>query len=69
MKEIEFKIFLLDLFEYKKTGNQILKEALDQGKNEGLRPQIYTHPLGTFGHSAGTTFRYVGFSRWSSFYW
>ncbi len=44
-----------NLFEYKKTGNQILKEALEQGKNEGLRPQIYTHPLGTFGHSAGTT--------------
>ena len=44
-----------NLFEYKKTGNQILKEALDQGKKEGLRPQIYTHPLGTFGHSAGTT--------------
>ena len=44
-----------DLFEHKKTGNQILKEALEQGRNEGLRPQIYTHPLGTFGHSAGTT--------------
>ena len=44
-----------DLFEYKKTGNQILKESLEQGKSEGLRPQIYTHPLGTFGHSAGTT--------------
>jgi len=44
-----------DLFEYKKTGNQILKEALEQGRNEGFRPQIYTHPLGTFGHSAGTT--------------
>jgi len=44
-----------DLFEHKKTGNQILKEALDQGRNEGFRPQIYTHPLGTFGHSAGTT--------------
>ena len=44
-----------DLFEHKKTGNQILKEALEQGRNEGFRPQIYTHPLGTFGHSAGTT--------------
>ena len=44
-----------DLFEHKKTGNQILKEALEQGRNEGYRPQIYTHPLGTFGHSAGTT--------------
>ena len=44
-----------DLFEHKKTGNQILREALEQGRNEGYRPQIYTHPLGTFGHSAGTT--------------
>jgi hypothetical protein len=44
-----------DLFEYKKTGNQILKEALEKGRNEGFRPQIYTHPLGTFGHSSGTT--------------
>jgi len=44
-----------DLFEHKKTGNQILKEALEQGRNEGYRPQIYTHPLGTYGHSAGTT--------------
>tara|TARA_Y100000768_G_scaffold292102_1_gene226052 strand:- start:1921 stop:3252 length:1332 start_codon:yes stop_codon:yes gene_type:complete len=44
-----------DLFEHKKTGNQILEEALEQGRKEGYRPQIYTHPLGTFGHSAGTT--------------
>ena len=38
-----------------KTGNEILATSLTQGKNEGLRPSIYTHPLGTFGHSAGTT--------------
>ena len=44
-----------ELFAYKKTGNQILKEALEKGRSEGFRPQIYTHPLGTFGHSAGTT--------------
>jgi len=44
-----------DNFGYKKTGNQILKESLEQAKSEGLDPQIYTHPLGTFGHSAGTT--------------
>ena len=37
------------------TGNQILKKSLDQGMAEGLRPSIYTHPLGTYGHSAGTT--------------
>ena len=37
------------------TGNEILKRSLEQGKAEGLRPSIYTHPLGTYGHSAGTT--------------
>ncbi|MDB9778954.1 aminopeptidase P family protein [Flavobacteriaceae bacterium] len=37
------------------SGNVILKKSLEQGRSEGLRPQIYTHPLGTYGHSAGTT--------------
>ena len=30
--------------------------AIDASKAAGLRPQIYTHPLGLYGHSAGTTF-------------
>ena len=38
-----------------KTGNQILSESLSQAKEEGLKPSIYTHPLGKYGHSAGTT--------------
>lgn len=38
-----------------RTGNEILLSSLKQGKEEGLRPSIYTHPLGTYGHSAGTT--------------
>ena len=42
-------------FEIGITGNQILKRSLQQGFAEGLRPSIYTHPLGTYGHSAGTT--------------
>lgn len=42
-------------FETGKTGNQILSESLAQGKSEDLRPSIYTHPLGTYGHSSGTT--------------
>lgn len=37
------------------VGNAILLNALEQGKAEGLRPAIYTHPLGSYGHSAGTT--------------
>ncbi|MCW9037623.1 MULTISPECIES: M24 family metallopeptidase [Altibacter] len=43
-------------FEEGKTGNEILLTSLSQGREEGLEPSIYTHPLGTYGHSAGTTF-------------
>jgi len=42
-------------FELNKTGNEILLNSLKIAKEKGLDPQIYTHPLGTFGHSAGTT--------------
>ena len=44
-----------DQFELYKTGNEILKTSLNLAIKEGLNPQIYTHPLGTFGHSAGST--------------
>ena len=37
------------------TGNQILAAALKKAKDEGLKPSIYTHPLGTHGHAAGPT--------------
>ena len=43
-------------FKKGRTGNITLKMAIEESKNEGLRPQIYTHPLGLYGHSAGTTF-------------
>lgn len=39
-----------------RTGNEILLKSLSEAKAEGLKPSIYTHPLGTYGHSAGTTF-------------
>ncbi|PRX55165.1 M24 family metallopeptidase [Flagellimonas meridianipacifica] len=38
-----------------RTGNEILTKSLEDGRAAGLRPAIYTHPLGTYGHSAGTT--------------
>lgn len=37
------------------TGNEILLASLNEGRSEGHRPAIYTHPLGSYGHSAGTT--------------
>ena len=43
-------------FEEGRTGNETLLMSLEEAKKEGLRPSIYTHPLGTYGHSAGTTF-------------
>ena len=43
-------------FKRGRTGNETLAIALQKGKAAGYRPQIYTHPLGAYGHSAGTTF-------------
>jgi Xaa-Pro aminopeptidase len=38
-----------------RTGNEILAQALKEAREEGLRPSIYTHPIGFHGHAAGTT--------------
>jgi len=38
-----------------RTGNDILKAALEGAKREGIRPSIYTHPIGFHGHAAGPT--------------
>ncbi len=37
------------------SGNEILKNSLDQAKKEGLNASIYTHPIGFHGHAAGPT--------------
>jgi hypothetical protein len=37
------------------TGNQVLRAALAQAEAEGLKPSIYTHPIGYHGHAAGPT--------------
>ncbi|GGG57998.1 Xaa-Pro aminopeptidase [Bizionia arctica] len=38
-----------------RTGNEVLAMSLAQGREEGMRPAIYSHPLGNYGHSSGTT--------------
>ena len=55
MRLIVFEDIFTNNFALGVTGNEILRKSLKQGKAEGLRPSIYTHPLGTYGHSAGTT--------------
>jgi len=38
-----------------RSGNDILAKSLSESKAAGFKPSIYTHPLGMYGHSAGTT--------------
>ena len=37
-----------------RTGNEILAAILERGRAEGLRPTIYSHPVGPYGHGSGT---------------
>ncbi len=36
-----------------RSGNEVLSAALERAKGEGIRAQIYSHPLGVHGHAAG----------------
>ena len=45
---------LLSEFREGRTGNEVLSAALAKAKSDGLKPSIYTHPLGVHGHAAGT---------------
>ncbi|GGF66858.1 M24 family metallopeptidase [Alteromonas lipolytica] len=38
-----------------RTGNEVLAASLQKARDAGLKPTIYTHPLGFHGHAAGTT--------------
>lgn len=38
-----------------RSGNEILRLSREQAQQEGIRPCIYTHPIGYHGHGAGPT--------------
>lgn len=42
-------------FQEGRTGNEVLKMSREQAIEEGIKPSIYTHPIGFHGHAAGTT--------------
>lgn len=42
-------------FKVGRTGNHVLKKSREAAKEEGINPAIYTHPIGYYGHAAGTT--------------
>jgi len=44
----------LSEFKEGRTGNEITFATLNRAKAEGLRPMIYTHPIGFHQHSGGT---------------
>ncbi|MEQ9442260.1 MAG: M24 family metallopeptidase [Cyclobacteriaceae bacterium] len=46
---------LTDNFQVDRTGNEILKAALEEAQAEGIKPTIYTHPIGYYGHGSGPT--------------
>ncbi|MBQ4254336.1 MAG: M24 family metallopeptidase [Erysipelotrichaceae bacterium] len=52
-ENMKFHQIVMETFEQGKTGNQVLKEALEKGRAAGYKPILYTHPLGYFGHGPG----------------
>lgn len=42
-------------FKIGRTGNEILAMSRKAAIKEGIKPSIYTHPIGYYGHGAGTT--------------
>ncbi|MBR0136994.1 MAG: M24 family metallopeptidase, partial [Erysipelotrichaceae bacterium] len=52
-ENMKFHQIVIETFENGKTGNQVLKEALEKGRQAGYKPILYTHPLGYFGHGPG----------------
>ena len=44
---------LMGEFRADRTGNEVQAAALAKGRAEGLKPRVYTHPIGLHGHGAG----------------
>ena len=46
---------LTSQFKTGRSGNEILKASRELAMKEGIKPNIYSHPLGLHGHAAGPT--------------
>ena len=51
----KFQDIVLSNFKEGRSGNEILKLSLEEGRKQGLKPCLYTHPIGYDGHAAGPT--------------
>lgn len=54
-KGLQLMDILTRNFKQGRTGNEILAQSLSDAKAAGLKPTIYTHPIGYHGHGAGPT--------------
>lgn len=54
-KGLRLMDILTDEFRTGRSGNEVLAAALAKAKAEGLKPTIYSHPIGYHGHAAGPT--------------
>lgn len=52
-KSMMFQDIVCSLLKEGKTGNEVLTESLEAGRAKGLRPCLYSHPIGIHGHGAG----------------
>jgi len=44
---------LMGEFRVGRSGNEVQAAALEKGRAEGLKPRVYSHPIGLHGHAAG----------------
>ncbi|MEL7474221.1 MAG: M24 family metallopeptidase [Planctomycetota bacterium] len=49
----EMQDILTERFAAGRTGNEVLRHALDEARARGIEAMVYTHPLGLHGHAAG----------------
>ena len=50
-----FQDIVISNFKVGSTGNEILAASREQAISEGLKPSLYSHPIGFHGHAAGPT--------------
>lgn len=46
---------LMEEMQPRRSGNEVLAATRKRGIDEGIRPVVYTHPIGLHGHAAGST--------------
>lgn len=52
---MRFQDIVLENYKEGLSGNEIFFNSVEQAKAEGIRPMLYTHPIGMYGHAAGPT--------------